>query len=443
MASSFDLQTYQQRRAAIVDEMRKHGGGAMLLPAGEERIRNNDNEYPFRQDSDYAYLTGFEEPTGCALLVADPPPGKPGFVMFVRPRDRDREIWTGWRAGVEGAKATYGADEAYTVAEMEERLPGLLEQTGTLWYRLGCSAAWDARMAGLLNGLRAKARTGVTPPARIFDPALVLHALRLVKGPDELACLRRAVQITVEGHLAAMHRGRPGAREYQVQAEIEFTFRREGATGPGYGTIVAAGPSSCILHYRAGNEPLQQGQVCLVDAGAEFQLYTGDVTRTFPVGGKFTPAQRALYDLVLEVQREAIASVKPGATLDGIHEQVVRRLTEGLIHLELLEGSAEERIADGSIRRYYMHRTSHWLGMDVHDVGDYFSGGKSRPLVPGMVATIEPGLYVAADDEKAPPEMRGVGIRIEDDVLVTPEGGENLTIACPKTAAEVEAACDR
>ncbi len=440
---SFDLETHARRRAAIAAQMRNHGGGVLLLPAAEERPRNADNEYPFRQDSDYAYVTGFEEPSGCALLLADPAPNKPAFVMFVRPRDRDREIWTGRRAGVEGAKAEYGADEAYPVAEIEERLSALLDRSGPLWYRLGFDPAWDARVARILNGLRAKVRAGAKPPERIVDPAVVIHEMRLVKSPDEIARLRRAAEITAEAHLAAMRDGRPGAREYQVQAEIEYAFRRRGGSGPGYGTIVAAGPNSCVLHYRAGPDVLQDGQVCLVDAGGEYQLYTADVSRTFPVSGMFTRAQRTLYDLVLEAQLEAIATVKPGATIDAIHDLAVRRLTEGMIRLGLLEGSAEERIADGSCKKYYMHRTSHWLGMDVHDVGDYFVDGKSRALAPGMVLTIEPGLYVAADDEKAPAEMRGVGIRIEDDVLVTAGGAVDLTAACPKAPRDVEAACAR
>jgi Xaa-Pro aminopeptidase len=440
---SFDLQAHARRRAAIAAEMRKHGGGVLLLPAAEERPRNADNEYPFRQDSDYAYVTGFEEPCGCALLIADPAPGKPMFVMFVRPHDREREIWTGWRAGVEGAKAAYGADEAYPLSEMEERLPTFFDRAGPLWYRLGFDPAWDARVARILNGVRAKARSGAKPPERIIDPAVVVHEMRLVKSPEEIARLRRAAEITAEAHLAAMRDGRPGAREYQVQAEIEYAFRRRGGTGPGYGTIVAAGPNSCVLHYRAGPDALQEGQVCLVDAGAEYQLYTADVTRTFPVSGEFNKSQRVLYDLVLEAQLEGITAVKPGATIDGVHDLVVRRLTEGMIRLGLLEESADERIADGSFKKYYMHRTSHWLGMDVHDVGDYFADGKSRALVPGMVLTVEPGLYVASYDEKAPAEMRGVGIRIEDDVLVTPEGAEILTAACPKAPADVEAACAR
>ncbi len=438
-----DLELHARRRAAIADGMRKRGGGVLLLPAADERVRNADNEYPFRQDSDHAYVTGFEEPTGCALLFADAAAGKPRFVMFVPPRDREREIWTGRRAGVEGAKALYGADEAFPVTEMEERLRGLFENVGTLWYRLGFDPAWDARVARILNHLRGKARTGVKAPETIVDPTVVIHEMRLLKSPEELERLRRAALITIEAHLAAMRDGGPGAREYQVQSEIEYAFRRRGGNGPGYGTIVAAGPNACVLHYRAGDDLLAEGQLCLVDAGGEYQLYTADVTRTFPVSGRFTASQRAVYDLVLEAQLQGISAVRPGATIDGIHDLVVRRLAEGMIRLGLLQGSAEERIADGSYKQYYMHRTSHWLGMDVHDVGAYHVDGKSRSLVPGMVLTVEPGLYVAPDAEKAPAELRGIGVRIEDDILVTADGNENLTAACPKAPDEVEAACAR
>ncbi len=437
-----DAKLLAARRDAIRDAMRRHGGGVMLLPAAEERIRNADNEYLFRQDSDFFYVTGLEEPSGCAILFADPPPDRPRYALFVRPRDREREIWTGVRAGVEGAKERYGADEAWPVAEMEARLPDLLEGTGPLWFRLGHDPAWDGRVARVLVTLRARIRSGARTPELLVDPGKVLHEMRLVKTPEEIATLRRAAEITAEAHFAAMRDGRPGAREYQVQSEIEYAFRRRGG-GPGYGTIVAAGANSCILHYRAGDAVLRDGEVCLVDAGAEYGNYTADVTRTFPVSGSFTRPQRALYEAVLAAQLDGIAAVKPGATVDGVHEKVVRRLTEELIRLGLLAGTADERVADGSYRRYYMHRTSHWLGLDVHDAGQYYVDGRSRALVPGMVLTVEPGLYVAADEAQAPEEMRGVGVRIEDDVLVTEAGQENLTAAVPKAPDEIEAACTR
>ncbi|OFX19880.1 MAG: Xaa-Pro aminopeptidase [Anaeromyxobacter sp. RBG_16_69_14] len=435
---TYDPQLHTARRQEIVARMKREGGGVMLLPAADEKIRNNDAEYLFRQDSDFAYVTGFAEPTGCALLFAD---GR--YLLFVRPKDVEREIWTGRRAGVEGAKEIYGATEAYPAAEVDARLPGLIDGVGTLWFRLGHDAAWDGRVARALCDLRARARTGTMAPARLTDPGLVLHELRLFKSPEELRALRRAAEITAEAHLAAMRDGQPGRLEFEVQAEIEYAFRRRGGTGPGYGTIVAAGANSTILHYRAGDAQLDKGALCLVDAGGEYDLYTADVTRTFPVSGAFTEAQRAAYEVVLAAQLEGIAAVRPGATVDGIHDQVVRRLAEGMVKLGLLQGSPDERVADNSVRKYYMHRTSHWLGMDVHDVGAYYVGGKSRTLEPGMVLTVEPGLYVAADDASAPEALRGVGIRIEDDILVTSEGNVNLTEATPKTANDVEACCVR
>jgi Xaa-Pro aminopeptidase len=440
---AFDLAIHARRRAAIADLMRARGGGVLLLPAAEERMRNADAEYLFRQDSDYLYVTGFEEPSGCALLVVPPGDGAVKLVLFVRPKDREKEIWNGFRAGVEGARETYGADEAYTVGEIEEKLPAFLDRAGPLWYRLGHSREWDERVSRIVRDLRARARLGSEAPSEIIDPARVVHELRLVKTADEIAKLRQAAEITAEAHLAAMRDGHEGRREYQVQAEIEYAFRRRGGSGPGYGTIVATGANSCILHYRAGDALLKDGDVCLVDAGGEYAWYTADVTRTFPVSGEFTKAQRALYDVVLEAQLAAIDAVRPGTTVEAIHDVATQKLTEGMISLGLLDGSVDERLADKAFRRYYMHRSGHWLGLDVHDAGAYAVNGKPRPLVPGMVLTVEPGLYVAADDSAAPEAMRGVGIRIEDDILVTEAGHENLTAAAPKDPREVEMACTR
>ncbi len=440
---SFDPQLHARRREAVASAMRQRGGGTMLLPAADEKARNGDSEYPFRQDSDFLYLTGLEEPQGCALLFAGDGNAPPRLVLFVRPRDRERETWTGVRAGVEGAVATYGAAEAFPVEELERRLPGLIDGAGVLWFRLGHDAEWDGRVARALRDLRGRARQGVRAPEQIVDPAAVVHEQRLLKSPEELALLRKAAEITAEAHLGAMRDGLPGRREFQVQAEIEYAFRRRGGNGPGYGTIVAAGANSCILHYRAGDALLRDGEVCLVDAGGEYRWYTADVTRTFPVSGSFTKPQRALYEVVLETQKAIVDAVRPGATIDGLHGLALKRLAEGMIGLGLLQGSAEERVADQSYKKYYMHRTSHFLGLDVHDAGDYYPERKSRALAPGMVITVEPGLYVAADDASAPEGLRGVGVRIEDDVLVTADGHENLTEAVPKEVGDVEACCAR
>ncbi len=438
---TFDPEIYRARRARIFEEMERRGGGALLLPAGDEKLRNNDAEYLFRQDSDYAWAVGLDEPTGCALFLAKG--GERKLILFVRPRDKEKEIWTGRRAGVEGAKALYLADEARTVAELEVQLPGRIEGARTLWYRIGWDAAWDARVSRILVELRAGVRAGKRSPEAVVDSGRILHELRLVKSPDEIALLRKAADVTAEGHLAAMRDGIDGRREHQVQAEIEYAFRRRGGSGPGYGTIVAAGPNATVLHYRADQGVLRDGELCLVDAGGEYDWYCADVTRTFPVSGEFTSPQRDLYALVLAAEKEAIAAAKVGTTLEAVHDLTVRRLTQGLIDLGLLKGTVDERIADGAFKKYYMHRTSHWLGMDVHDVGDYHVDGKARPLVPGMVLTIEPGLYVAPDDEGAPVGLRGAGIRIEDDVLVSEAGPVNLTEGVPKEIAEVEAACAR
>jgi len=437
----FDPSRHAARRTRVFEAMEARGGGVMVLPAAEERLRNKDSEYLFRQDSDFHYLTGFDEPQGCAVLAARG--GERKLVLFVRPRDKEREIWDGHRLGVDGAKAVLKADEAYTVAEQEAVLPELLDGARTLWFELGADAAWDQRIIRLLTGLRAQVRAGKRAPEAVVEHGRIVHELRLVKEPCELELLRQAVVITAEAHLAAMRDGAAGRREYEVQSEIEYAFRRRGGSGPGYGTIVATGANSTILHYRAGDTALVDGDVCLVDAGGEYGLYTADVTRTFPVSGEFTTAQAGLYSACLEVQKAIVAAVRPGVTIDQLHEQAVRGLTEAMIRLGLLGGTPEDRIADKSFRRYYMHRTSHWLGLDVHDVGDYQVDGASRPLVPGMVLTVEPGLYVAADDETAPAALRGVGVRIEDDVLVTADGHVNLTAAIPKEIDELAAVCVR
>ena len=436
-----DPALHAARRARVFEALEARGGGVMLVPAADEKLRNADNEYVFRQDSDFYWLTGFDEPQGCLLLSARA--GERRFILFVRPRDKEKEIWNGRRLGVEGATAVLLADEAHDVAALQEKLAGFLDGAATLWFKLGADAAWDERVLRLLVELRAGVRTGRRAPGAVVEPGRVLHELRLVKDQVELGLLRKAVDLTAEAHLAAMRDGWAGRHEYQVQSEIEYAFRRRGGSGPGYGTIVATGANSTILHYRAGDAVLADGDVCLVDAGGEYGLYTADVTRTFPVSGTFTRPQAELYSLCLAVQKRAVEAVRPGATIDGIHDLTVRGLTEGLIAMGLLSGTPEERIADKAFRRFYMHRTSHWLGLDVHDVGDYQVEGASRPLVPGMVLTIEPGLYVAADDEQAPAALRGVGIRIEDDVLVTAEGHQNLTQAIPKEIGDMEAVCVR
>lgn len=409
-----------------------------LLHSPPEVLRNGDAHFPFRQSSDLYYLTGFAEPETTVVLASE---GETPFTLFVRARDPEREVWTGRRAGVDGVLERYGADAAFAADELDEKLGRLISNVDNLYYELGVDAAFDERLLATLVTLRRSGRKGLHPPKRIVDPRWSLHELRLHKSPREVEVLRAAAEITCEAHREAMKAARPGMHEYELEALIDYTFRRRGGMGPGYTTIVGGGDNATILHYIDNSAALAEGDLVLIDAGCELSYYTADVTRTFPVSGAFSPAQRRCYELVLEAQRQAIALVKPGATLDEIHECCVRVLTEGMIALGLLTGSVDERIADQSYRQFYMHRTSHWLGMDVHDVGIYAGeSGAARPLESGMVLTVEPGLYIAASAEVAE-EYRGIGIRIEDDVLVTEDGGEVLTDAVPKAPDEVETLC--
>ena len=439
---AFDKSIHKARRDEVLRRMRElsPGPSVAVLPAMPVATRNSDVEHAYRADSDIFFLTGFEEPEAVAVLSTEK-----GLTLFVRPRDKEREIWNGRRAGVDGALKEFGADAAFELGKLDEELPRLLGGARTLFYRLGGDdAEFDARMARMLRTLRQRSRAGVDAPRRIEDPGQIVHELRLRKEPLELQTLRKAAELTLRGHLAAMKAGRPGAHEYELQALLEREFRGGGGRGWGYYPIVAAGVNATVLHYNDNSAPLRDGELVLIDAGAEVDLYTADVTRTWPASGRFTAPQRAAYELVLAAADACIAQTRPGATIDGLHDVAVRILTEGMVKLGLLAGDADALIKENAFRRYYMHRTSHWLGLDVHDVGAYRTPeGKPRPLEAGMVFTVEPGLYVAADDEQAPPELRGIGIRIEDDILVTPEGCESLTHAVPRTVAEVEAACAR
>ncbi len=404
-----------------------------------ERLRNGDAHYPFRQHSDVLYLTGFAEPD--ATVVLRPGAETDRVTMFVRPRDPEMETWDGRRAGLEGARERYGADAAYPAAELAQRLPDLIANCEELHYPLGLREDLDLLVAAILGRLRRSEKRGKRPPRAVVDPRAALHELRLHKGPEEVVALRKASAITSDAHIAAMRAGRPGTFEYELEASIDFTFRSRGGKGPGYTTIVGAGENATILHYVENSCAIADGDLVLVDAGCEYGWYTADITRTWPASGRFTAAQRRIYDLVLTVQKAAIAMIRPGVTLDDLHQHCVKRLTAGMVELGLLTGPAEARVEDLSYKKFYMHGTSHWLGLDVHDVGAYTRGGKARPLAPGMVITIEPGLYIAADAPDVPAELRGIGVRIEDDVLVTSDGHEVLTAACPKEIADVEALC--
>lgn len=427
-------EVFGRRRRRVLDAI---AGGVMLLPSAPVAIRNNDVEHEYRQDSDVYYLTGFDEPE--SVLVLSPERDDP-FGMFVRPRDPEREVWDGARAGVDGARADFGADEAHPIDELSEKLPDWLQNTDRLYYAVGRDAAFDRVVFEALRKVRARAKTGVWAPAEIVDPGVLLHAHRLRKAPEEVAAMRRAVDVTAEAHTAAMARTKPGMYEYEVDALLRSVFRRRGSERPAYPSIVGSGENATVLHYRRNDRQMLDGDLLLIDAGCELDYYASDITRTFPVNGKFSAEQRAIYEIVLEAQLAGIRATRPGATLDDVHDACVRVIASGLVEAGVLEGDVEDIVSEQKYKPYYMHRTSHYLGMDVHDVGSYFDRGKPRPLEPGMVITIEPGIYIAAQSE-APERFRGIGVRIEDDVLVDAEGADVLSAAIPKTVDDVEHAC--
>ncbi|WP_299311969.1 Xaa-Pro aminopeptidase [uncultured Halomonas sp.] len=424
---------YRARRRALMDAL--PADSAVLLPGASLVTRSRDSEFPFRQDSDFHYLSGFPEPDALLLLLPGRAEGE--CVLFCQDRNPLMEAWTGIRLGAEGAVREHGVDQAFENAERDERLETLLDGRHTLYLPLDSADAM-AIAEEVRGALMARVRQGARPPEALADVAPLIHEARLVKSEAELALLRHAAEISARAHVRAMRAARPGLAESHLQAELEHEFRWQGGSGPAYASIVGGGANACVLHYIENRDPLADGDLVLIDAGAEFDLYAGDITRTFPVNGRFSEAQRALYELVLKVQEEAVAAIRPGVTLVELHEGVVRGLTEGLIELGLLEGEVQARIDDESYRRFYLHSTSHWLGLDVHDVGVYRQGGEPRPLVPGMVLTVEPGLYVPADDD-IPEAFRGIGIRIEDDVAVTAGGHEVLTTGAPKQVSEIEA----
>jgi Xaa-Pro aminopeptidase len=472
-----DLGPFADRRQRFAEAI---GDGMAVIPGAQPARRNADTEYEFRQNSDFYFLTGFDEPD--AVLVLNPAHAKERYVLFVRPRDREMEIWNGRRAGVEGAIATYGADAAYTVDQLDDKLREYVVDRPSLFYRLG-TPPFDGKVTRLLEHGRAVRTRGFTAPARVEDPEPILHELRLRRSPAELVRQRRACEIARDAHIEAMRFCRPGLHEYEVQAAIEFVFRAGGSPRNAYPSIVASGPNACILHYNENTRRMADGDLLLIDAGCEWGYYSADITRTFPVSGRFTAAQRRLYEIVLDAQLAGIAACRPGARYETIHEAARRVLSRGLVDLGVLPRSVEESLAMHHYREFYMHGTGHWLGMDVHDVGDYRIRGVSRVLEPGMVLTVEPGLYfdpereavtyhlreyseeemwerryrlgMAAakkieDEEKAraekvvhpvPAEYRGIGVRIEDDVLITADGCEVLTAGTPKTVEDVERAC--
>ena len=430
------------QRPQLAEFMRRmEPNSVAILPSAREVTRSNDTEYRFRQDSDFYYLTGFHEPDSIAVIA---PAKDERFTLFVRPRDPEKEVWTGRRAGVEGARERFGADAAFPVEEFQEKLTDLLNGAERLYYRLGAGQPdLDATLIRRLSQMRTMGRKGVQPPHSITDPGAILHEMRLFKTAGEVELMQRAADIAAEAHREAMRAARPGMREYEIEALIEYTFRRAGAHAPAYGSIVGAGDNATILHYTSNDAEMRDGDLLLVDAGAEFEGYASDITRTFPVSGRFTEAQRDIYQLVLDCQEECVAMVRPGVTLEEMHERSVELLTEGMVRLGLLAGDPKQLIEEETYKKFYMHRLGHYLGMDVHDVGAYHAGGRPRAVEPGMVMTVEPGLYISAAAEGVPDKYRGIGVRIEDDVLVTPEGHRVLTGKAPKQIEEVEALAAR
>jgi Xaa-Pro aminopeptidase len=429
---------YRARRDAVLKSMRERSGtGVALVPTAAEVARNRDSLYPFRHDSYFYYLSGFPEPEAVVALVAGPDADR--HVLFCRERNEEREIWDGFRYGPDAAREIFGFDEAHPISELESMLPEMAADRPALFTPLGQFEPWDRKVGDLLNEVRGRVRTGVAAPEEIVDVRSMLDAMRLVKHDHELALMRRACAISSAAHRRAMRVTRPGMVEYQVEAELLHEFLREGAQAVAYNSIVASGPNACVHHYRDNNRPLNDGELLLIDAGCEFQGYASDITRTFPVNGRFSGPQKAVYEAVLAAQLACIDAVRPGAPFHDYHRVAERVLAQAFIDLGLLAGSLDAVLESGSYKQFYMHRAGHWLGMDVHDAGLYQAHGESVRLAPGMVLTVEPGAYIRPADN-VPERFWNIGVRIEDDVLVTAHGVENLTEATPKSVADVEAA---
>ncbi len=421
---------YATRRSALLAVI---GDGVAVIPTAPEQVRNRDSHYPFRFDSYFWYLSGFPEPEAVIVLVG----GKaPRSILFCREKNAEREVWDGYRHGPQAARETFGFDEAYAFSEFDEKLPGLIADRSALWHALGSDAAWDAKIVGALNAVRAQARAGKRAPAEIRDLHAALDPMRQRKDAQEMAIMRRAAEIASAGHARAMHACRPGMAEYELEAELSHEFRKRGAGGHAYSPIVAGGHNACVLHYIENDKPLGEHALVLIDAGCELEGYASDITRTFPVNGKFSGAQRDVYEIVLAAQSAAIDAIKPGVPFIAYHDAALRVLVQGLIDLKLLAGSVDDNIASEAYKPFYMHRTGHWLGLDVHDAGEYKSGEAWVALEPDMALTVEPGLYLRPGAD-VPEALQGIGIRIEDDAFVTADGCDVYTTA-PKTIAEIE-----
>ena len=425
---------YQRRRRQL---MRIIGRDAIaILPAAPERIRNNDAHYPYRQDSDFHYLTGLDEPHAVLALVPGRKAGE--VILFCRERDTERERWDGPRLGPERAVDQLALDDAFPIDDIDDILPGMIEGRERVYYHFGREIEFDQKLIGWVNRVRAQMRQGARPPHEFVALSHILHDLRLFKSRSELRVMAKSAQIAADAHLRAMRATRPGSSEALIAAELIHAFHTNHAV-PSYEPIVGGGANACVLHYRANNAPLRDGDLLLVDAGAEFQCYASDITRTWPVNGRYSAPQRALYELVLEAQYRAIDEARPGQPFTAMHDAAVRTLTRGLIRLGLLEGSLDTNLKTGAYKRFYMHKTGHWLGLDVHDVGDYRVDDEPRVLEPGMVVTVEPGLYIAPDETGIDAKWKGIGIRIEDDVVIAATGPDVLSHGVPKEPDAIEA----
>ncbi len=406
-----------------------------IVPTAPERTRNRDSDHPYRFDSYFHYLTGFGEPEAVVVLIGGESPRQ---ILFCRDKDEEREIWDGYRLGFEAARAALGFDQTFAIGELDTQMPLLLANQAALHFPAGTDPAWDTRVFAWLNQVRAQARTGVSAPTQLIDIRALLDSMRLIKDEHELTLMRRAAHISADAQVRAMRATRPGCMEYEIEAELLHEFRRRGSQSPAYTSIVAGGANACVLHYRENNALLKDGDLLLIDAACELDGYAADITRTFPVNGRFSPAQRDIYTLVLDAQHAAIAAVQPGRGFNDPHEAAVAVLAQGLIDLGLCHGSLDTVIESASYRQFYMHRTGHWLGMDVHDVGEYRESGRWRALSEGMVLTVEPGLYIRPA-ANVPEAYWNIGVRIEDDVAVCAGGCEILTSGVPKQPEEIEA----
>ncbi|MDB3880994.1 Xaa-Pro aminopeptidase [Gammaproteobacteria bacterium] len=425
---------FSERRDLLADKVLEDS--AIIVSAASVKSRISDTEYSYRQDSNFYYLSGYEEPE--SLILIRPNQDKERFVIFCRDRDPLREQWDGFRTGQEGVIQDYGADAAYSINSIDEIMPKLLEGAKNIYFSMSAPCGVDAKISSWVEDIRKNTRSGAEPPQNLLSLDSILHEMRLIKESDEMDLMKKAANITTEAHIRAMQSVRPGMYEYQLEAEYLYAFNKNGARSPAYNSIVGGGNNSCILHYVENNAELKDGDLVLVDAGCEYQYYASDVTRTFPVNGKFSPEQREIYSIVLEAHKQSMEQAKPGNKWNLMHEKSVEVIVEGLLSIGLLQGSRDEIIDKGEYSKFYMHRIGHWLGMDVHDVGSYKQDGDWRPLEEGMVMTVEPGIYILDSMEGVDDKWKGIGVRIEDDIAITESGFEILTPDVPRTIEEVE-----